>query len=80
MAMDDDTPVARVFVAGDFGDAQALSNLIYSGFLFAAECIQVRILAWRRTSTEEGNLSGSYPKFPVSLGVFCITPALKQKP
>ncbi len=70
MATNDDTLVAQVLVAGDFGDAQALSNLIYSEFLFAAECIQVRILAWRRTSIEAGNLSGSHPKFPVSWGVF----------
>ena len=36
MTVDDDAPMAQVFVERDFGDAQALSNLVYPAELLFA--------------------------------------------
>jgi len=37
MTVDDDAPVAQVFIERDFGDAQALGNLVHSKLLLAIE-------------------------------------------
>ena len=37
MTVDDHTPMAQVFIARDFGDAQALGNLIHPKRLLAIE-------------------------------------------